>query len=1441
MKNKFIRSVGLLATITLSSLTFGQQQKLQPVQNLVNPFQTKKNTVVNKVIRPTSPMNVTGTVQTKPNLEMVKGSFSVNVEKQKRNKVAVSKDYNSWFNLNEQHTFKQISEKTDELGIMHTNYQQYYKGIRVEGAVVMMNSKQGIVTTVIGKINSFTSADIQINITNEKAKEIAKAYLHVTNVITDYPVDTVITKIPKDSTFESRLALKVRIDSYAPFIMCNVYIDANTGTIINRISLIADADVSGTAQTLYKGTQSITCDSYSSSYRLKDNARKIETYDATTTKPTDLTTTGFNGSSGFTGSADVSSSSTTFSTVPSLTSFTISAVSQSWWYNSLTDVLPDLYIIVKDGSSQSVYKSNYKSDTNPTITFDSLNILLTNPPYTVELWDYDPIGNDFGGSYSISTSVGTKSWAGNGNNGTYVISMLANPATDVHWGMEKTYDFYLNVFNRNSFDGKGSVIKNFINPPTLQNQWKASPNNAYAQPAPYNFMCYGMGDNKFLGPVVGLDVEGHEYSHMVVGNSIFENGNPVGLSYQGESGALNESFADIFGTCVEFYANINPNWTIGEGVVLESPYFLRSMSNPILGHQPNTYNNGSFWRNTLNVSEETDWGGVHTNSGVQNYWFYLLCQGGTGTNGLGNAYSVTGIGMAQAQKIVYKNLTNYLVSQYSQYIDAYNGSLLAAENLYGNPSTQYSAVRQAWYAVGIGNDPNNSCSGTTNLTSSSGTITDGSGSANYSNNSNCKWVIAPPGATQISLTFAKFDTEIKFDSVIVYDGPNETFPVLATWWGNTLPPTINTSAGVGAMCIRFKTDNTTTATGWSANYSSTVITPSCSGETDLTAPIGSFSNVSGTNNYGNNQFCYWYIAPPCATTVTLSFSQFKTEQNYDGVIIYDDYAGTNRLAAYSGTSIPSTVTSTTGKMLVIFVSDYATTMQGFSANYTSTGSSYCSGVTTINTNDNGTITDGSGTNNYCDNMDCQWLIQPPQAASVTLNFTAFDLEPASSDGKTIFDAVEVYDGTSTSAPLLGRFAGSNTPPAVTSTTGSMFIRFHSDLFENRQGWSANYTSTQNTFCTGTTILTTQTGTFSDGSGTSQYANNSNCSWVIQPTNAKSITLSFSDFNTELNNDGVIIYDGATNTSPVLGKFSGSSIPSSVTSTGGSMYIEFLSNPSVRGNGWTANYTSKSLTSIPDVIITQVYGGGGNSGATFKSDFIELFNTTNSDINITGWCLYYLAATSSATTTKYEFSTNTIIKAGKHFALKCADGTGTQPAWNVVFDGTSTLALGGTAGKIIMLKSNATFTLTASPTIEEIVNNVNFADYVPYGTTAIPIWGSAMTANTASTTAAKRKFVNGQYQYTKNIGTDFEIVTAEPRNSSITVGVKIVNDNNISLFAFNKTLFVNGINYNEDIDIYNTIGLTVYSSKVISNSIPLNNLSSGIYIVRAGGKTYKIKL
>ena len=1145
---KIMKTIKLFIAILLIVNTVYAQKTFEPIKdNFQSPFGK------NNKAKETKSNTGNAAPQKDIKIETVKGSFSFDVSKYNLTQQQIEDNLCSYLSLNNKNKLIKISQREDDLGFTHINYQQQFNNIPVDGALVMLHLKNGKPNSINGQIATIENLATTATINAEQALQIAKDYAKAKALLNTYPTQLLIAQIPTENGFTQKLSYKVRIDaSFSK--MENVFVDAITGKVLNVISLINDADVTATANTLYSGTQTIKTDSYAGGYRLRDSARKIETYDATNAT----------GSPNYIGYSDYQNTNTTWIGVPKLNSFTISSVAQNWWYTSIIDETPDLYIIVKNSLNQIVYKSSYVSNTNPPVTFSNINIVLTSPPYTLEVWDYDPTGDDFGGSYTISSNTGLQYWVGNGNNGNYIIGASNNPALDVHWGMEKTYDFYKSVFGRNSYDGLGSVIKNFINPPDLQAGSYYGTNNAFANAN--NVMCYGLGDGIQMKAVVSLDVEGHEFTHMVVANNGYG-----GLYYQGESGALNESFADIFGTCIEFYTKpATANWTIGEDLYLVAPYYFRSLSNPNSANNPDTYK-GTYW---INTSSSQDNGGVHYNSGVQNYWFYLLSQGGSGTNDLGNSFTVTGIGINQARQIAYKNLTTYIGGSYATYLDAYNGSLLAAEQLFGNPSTQYSAVRQAWYAVGIGNDPNNYCSGTTRLTSTSGTITDGSGAANYKNNANCKWVIAPPGANTITINFANFSTESNYDTVIVYNGPDESYPALLKWWGNTLPPTKTTSGG--ALTIRFVSDNSSTAAGWSANYTSSGIIPGCNGGNLLTTPTGNFGDGSGAINYGNNQFCYWNIAPPCATSVTLNFTQLDTEDGFDFVSVYDGVTSA-LLGTFSGSTLPSAITSTSGNMVVLFESDYLYNYQGFTANYTSTGSSYCSGTTVLNTSDYGFISDGSGTNKYCNNSNCSWLIQPPQANSVSLRFTNFNVEAASTDGQSIYDAVEVYDGTSASGTLLGRFAGNAIPPVVTANSGSMFVKFFSDLSVNDSGWSAIYTSTSPSYCNATTALTSPSGTITDGSGTDKYANNSNCSWLIQPSCAKNITLNFTAFNTELNYDGVIVYDGKNDSATVLRVITGPTIPSFITSTGGSMYIKFISDEILRLDGFTANYTSNVLT------------------------------------------------------------------------------------------------------------------------------------------------------------------------------------------------------------------------------------------------------------------------
>jgi Zn-dependent metalloprotease len=257
---------------------------------------------------------------------------------------------------------------------------------------------------------------------------------------------------------------------------------------------------------------------------------------------------------------------------------------------------------------------------------------------------------------------------------------LDEAATDAHWATEMTWDYYKNVHNRNSIDGNGFKLINYVH---VDNNWFNANWNG-------SFMRYGDG-NKL--PLTAIDIGAHEVTHGVTGNS-------AGLNYEGASGALNESFSDIFGTCVEWMAKPNQaDWLLGADVGT-----LRDMQYPKVYGQPDTYKGEYFQMDTvddgLGNKTKNDHGGVHTNSGVQNHWFYILANGEQGINDNKKTYSVKGIGIDKAAKIAYRTLVFYL-SPTSNHSVARTESLQAAYDLYGNCSAEYIATAYAWDAVGV--------------------------------------------------------------------------------------------------------------------------------------------------------------------------------------------------------------------------------------------------------------------------------------------------------------------------------------------------------------------------------------------------------------------------------------------------------------------------------------------------------------------------------------------------------------------------------------------------------------------------------------------------------------------------------------------------------------------------------------------------------------------
>ena len=254
-------------------------------------------------------------------------------------------------------------------------------------------------------------------------------------------------------------------------------------------------------------------------------------------------------------------------------------------------------------------------------------------------------------------------------------------AGDAHYCTAAHFDFMNDRFGWIGADGVGSEMRTIVHAGGGGRFVNAFWNGSEAW--------FGDGDCDDYGPLTTLDVVGHEYAHGFTQHS-------SGLVYRNESGALNESMSDIFGKALEIINDpLNYTWYIGDRFLLNddvSPF--RSMKDPNERDDPKYYG-GQFW-----YTNTGDAGGVHTNSGVLNYWFYLLVEGDTGVTERGVPFDVQPIGLDKAIDICYTMQVGYLTPS-SNYLSALEASINSCIDLFGANSSEMASLLEAWKAVGL--------------------------------------------------------------------------------------------------------------------------------------------------------------------------------------------------------------------------------------------------------------------------------------------------------------------------------------------------------------------------------------------------------------------------------------------------------------------------------------------------------------------------------------------------------------------------------------------------------------------------------------------------------------------------------------------------------------------------------------------------------------------
>ncbi|MEW9500948.1 M4 family metallopeptidase [Jeotgalibacillus marinus] len=429
-------------------------------------------------------------------------------------------------------------------------------------------------------------------------------------------------------------------------------------------------------------------------------------------------------------------------------------------------------------------------------------------------------------------------------------------AVDAHFYAGVVYDYFKEEHNRNSYDNQGSDIISSVHVRD-QNDLSRPWNNAAWVGTQ---MVYGDGDGStFTALSASLDVVGHELTHAVTDFS-------ADLVYELEPGALNESFSDVFGLIVEAGYEGSVDWLLGEEVYTPgiSGDALRSISNPTQYGQPDHYDDFVVLPNT----QQGDWGGVHTNSGIPNKAFYNIANT---------------IGLDKSGQIYYRALTQYLTSQ-SQFIDARNALLQSAADIYGEDGVEYNAIADGFAAVGIGGsvvDP-----GTDDTFEPNNTLSEAyevaSGEANtsyisYANDDDFyKFTTSGAGEISIDLTNVPKDYDL---FLLSSDGSTLDKSENANTSNESI--TYNAS-GAGTFYVK--------VIGWDGANSTSPYTLTVSYPEEVVSEgewLVEETSYDTPHPYTNNFTDTFTYKKAGAQKVAIHFSAFETEANYDFVRIKD--------------------------------------------------------------------------------------------------------------------------------------------------------------------------------------------------------------------------------------------------------------------------------------------------------------------------------------------------------------------------------------------------------------------------------------------------------------------------------------------------------------------------------------------------------------------------
>ncbi|XP_006992477.2 tolloid-like protein 2 [Peromyscus maniculatus bairdii] len=381
----------------------------------------------------------------------------------------------------------------------------------------------------------------------------------------------------------------------------------------------------------------------------------------------------------------------------------------------------------------------------------------------------------------------------------------------------------------------------------------------------------------------------------------------------------------------------------------------------------------------------------------------------------------------------------------------------------------------------------------------------------------------------------------------------------------------------------------------------------------ITKLNGTITSPGWPKEYPTNKNCVWQVVAPTQYRISLQFEAFELEGNdvckYDFVEVRSGLSPDAKLhGKFCGSETPEVITSQGNNMRVEFKSDNTVSKRGFRAYFFSDkdecakdnggcqqecvntfGSYLCRCGNGYRLHENGhdckeagcayKISSAEGTlmspnwpDKYPSRKECTWNISSTAGHRVKITFNEFEIEQHQ---ECAYDHLELYDGTDSLAPILGRFCGSKKPDPVVATGSSLFLRFYSDTSVQRKGFQAVHS----TECGGRLKAGVQTKELYSHAqfGDNNYPSQAHCDWVIVAEDGYGVELVFRTFEVEeeadCGYDYMEAYDGYDSSAPRLGRFCGSGPLEEIYSAGDSLMIRFHTDDTINKKGFHARYTS----------------------------------------------------------------------------------------------------------------------------------------------------------------------------------------------------------------------------------------------------------------------------